>query len=332
MQLSSRHRESAIRGKHDARRGFTLIELLVVIAIIAMLAALLLPAVQRARESARRTSCLNNLKQLALAAHNYAEAHRTFPSGWITHPDADYDVQFGSAVTIPLGAAYNGIAQQVTFADWQVSSNWSWSAFMLPQMGETTINVNYLEPKDSTNNNLAIQVAVATYVCPSASLPSNRPPGLSAPAAPGLGYATYRGVMGTSPPTSAPAGTPTTNGIFYGDSDVSFRGIRDGEANTLLFGESLYGMWADGNSCCARVADDDGDNQPDRTSASGSAFDTYWDNNGTPPRYFGFGSWHDDLAQFALCDGSARPLAKNIDFAIFRALATRDGGERIGEF
>ena len=69
--------------RRTARRGFTLVELLVVMAIIAILIAILVPAVQQIRETARRTECLNNLKQLGIAAQNYLQAHQSFPSGWI---------------------------------------------------------------------------------------------------------------------------------------------------------------------------------------------------------------------------------------------------------
>lgn len=327
--------------RRQQRTGFTLIELLVVIAIIAALAALLLPAVQNARESARRTECVNNMKQIILATHSYAEAHRSFPSGIISDPTVANPppaIPLPEPAVIPMGApsaASGGVAPQVNIPDWAYSGEWGWASFILPQIGASTVNVNFLEKKDvSANNQDAIQVVIPTYLCPSRSYPNARPPAI--PPGQNLGgyaYLSYRGNTGTSPPPGAAAGTPTTNGMLYRDSSVTFRDIRDGETNTFCFGEGMFGYWGDGNSGLARMVDDNHDNLPEwgpdgaNPSASPSTMDTYL--NAMPNgHFFGFGSWHRDTSNFALSDGSVKSVSKTTDFRVMKAMCTRDGSER----
>ena len=316
MNRSRNHRYCRNSIPQPARRGFTLIELLVVIAIIALLAALLLPAVQQAREAARRTQCLNNLKQMALAAHNYLDAHKSFPSGWISTGGGSAVIgPFPEPIEVPLGTAAGGAPLGVTLTQWTMSDNWSWQAFMLPQMGATTVGLDFKSVKSTANNMQGIQVPIESYVCPSAGLAEARPGG--------LGYTNYRGCIGTSPGAGS---SLVTNGMLYGNSSISFKGVRDDSSQTLLIGETLMGFWGDGNSCCARFADDNADGQHDR----GNVFDTYWQSSGI--HFFGFGSWHSQSVHFCMADGSARAIGKNVDFRIMMALATRNGGERIPEF
>ncbi|MBX3442015.1 MAG: DUF1559 domain-containing protein [Planctomyces sp.] len=306
----------------SGRRGFTLIELLVVIAIIGLLVSLLMPAVQRAREAARRNACLNNMKQLGLASHNYLDAHRVFPSGWVEDdatPLCDLDVTpFTEPVSINLSAN-----QRVEIRDWAMGPYWGWHALMLPQMDQLTIQIDYMLRKHDANNWRMAQVPIETYVCPSASLPSSRPAN--------LGYTSYRGNMGWW--SQADPNAPLNNGVFYRNSSIADRDFTDGMSNTILFGESLFGgFWADNYACCARARDD-----IQAPSGAMLNFDTYWNaSTGTncpqPPNtihFFGFGSFHGDILNFTLADGSSRSVAKNLDTNVFRALCTRNGREPI---
>ncbi|MDB5343729.1 MAG: prepilin-type cleavage/methylation protein [Schlesneria sp.] len=295
-----------------ARRGFTLIELLVVIAIIAMLAALLLPAVQRAREAGRRTQCINNVRQLALAMHTYEGSSRCFPPGFIT-PAA------GSAQSAPLpepaqiSIMQTGQRSIATITDWVMPAEWGWHAFILSSMDQGTIELDYRQAKFGGNNQQFIQTKIDSYICPSAPLPQNRPSG--------WGYTTYRGSMGAYDTNQSTAGNPPTvpNGMLYQNSAVRMSDITDGTSNTILAGDSPYGFWGDAYSCCVRVWDDKG--HPD-------LFDAYWVVQGasnTNLQFFSFGGSHGDVSVFALCDGSTKSISKKIDANVFKAVATRNG-------
>jgi prepilin-type N-terminal cleavage/methylation domain-containing protein/prepilin-type processing-associated H-X9-DG protein len=215
---------------HAHPRGFTLIELLVVIAIIGMLIALLLPAVQAAREAARRAQCTNNLKQIALAAHNYESANGCFPMGtpvkvatygfgWIQAGDFD----FGHSLFVA----------------------------MLPQMEQAALyNAVNFSVNIELPENMTIQRAqISGLLCPSDpdATQIDTPTMWASYNGFQVAHGNYSGCTGTwAHWTFNPSSTPSLatlvaqdNGIFYVNSRTRIADVTDGTSNTILLGERI---------------------------------------------------------------------------------------------
>jgi prepilin-type N-terminal cleavage/methylation domain-containing protein/prepilin-type processing-associated H-X9-DG protein len=181
------------------RRGFTLIELLVVIAIIGVLIALLLPAVQSARESARRAQCTNNLKQLGIAMHSYHDQHQTLPPGRIR-----------SRVE-GLGLVYSAFAQILPQIEHQ------------PLFDSINFDLNADRGIGLLENDTARRTRVATFLCPSDTTTDFDEPSQSP--------INYQLNVGTRHPIR------DNTGVFFENSRVRFADIRDGTSQTAMLSE-----------------------------------------------------------------------------------------------
>ncbi len=216
-----------MKSMNRIRRAFTLIELLVVIAIIAVLIALLLPAVQNAREAARRTQCKNNLKQIGLALHNYHDTYRMFPSGWIAVDDTG------------APSAHEG------------TSGVGWATMILPYIEQANVYSQFNASLRLTDpaNAAFLRNQIASYKCPSDPQPeyfSLAEEGSGAILAK-LPIANYIGCFGTveldgceNAPGDLPVmadGTCKGDGIFYHNSSVRIASITDGTTYTFMVGE-----------------------------------------------------------------------------------------------
>lgn len=309
---------------HTIRRraGFTLVELLVVIAIIGVLVGLLLPAVQSAREAARRMQCSNNLKQIALAQHTYHDIHQSFATGFIRPPESE----------VPWGQLAN-------------KECWGWGALALPQIEQGNLHdmlgVTKYSLRDvlaGLNPQLALEAdrreALTTlipgYVCPSDAndglVHRNRhfnggegtqAGGLHQPG-PNQFRPAISNYMGSRGTRSGIQRSKDPQGVFHWKR-VAFRDVTDGTSNTFLVGER-------DNEFC-RSGTWIGIRNPRGAQHRGIYYNTADTrvplNSPDPPFLYsnkadgcgtGFSSMHPGGAQFAYCDGSVRFISDSIQY------------------
>jgi prepilin-type N-terminal cleavage/methylation domain-containing protein len=312
------------------RNGFTLVELLVVIAIIGILVALLLPAVQAAREASRRSQCSNNLKQLGLGVQNYASVYKAFPAG-------EYDCCWGT-----------------------------WLVSLLPFVEQSSLHEMYLRPGDmggpirygDAQNLPVTRTQIPVYTCPSDTVSAN------AAIYSGITFHNYLGNHGNTVLTRVNPYQGVTYGggpflaLYGGDPWVAsmpanerlrqvvrFQEVLDGLSNTLLFGETVQGQgndlrgfawWGGGAHFETFLAPNSW--SPDVLQGAGYCNSAIPANppctgvSGGNLECVAARSRHPTGVMTSLCDASVRFVSDSIDLNTWRALGSMQGGEVVGQY
>jgi prepilin-type N-terminal cleavage/methylation domain-containing protein/prepilin-type processing-associated H-X9-DG protein len=304
-------------GVDRRRRGFTLIELLVVIAIIAVLIALLLPAVQAAREAARRAQCVNNLKQLALAAMNYESSNGSFPQGTkfqLYTPSSG----FGAAGWVDA-SVWVQMTQYLEQGNVYNSWNQSLGIYQGVQLTITKVGITSLFCPSDPTAGVPVNIGNSYFDGP---MPQTNGFNVSY-----SNYAAMGGIWNSWPMNglaSFAATQPNSLGIFFNGSATKIAGITDGTSNTMLFAETAHGMIAKSDQPWWHhwFAGDHGDTEidamyppnPQKKYQEPGKTSTYYNCTGGVGIFFGSAtSFHPGGVNFAFADGSVHFLKDTIN-------------------
>jgi len=295
------------------RRAFTLVEVLVVIAIIGTLVALLLPAVQAAREASRRAQCANNLKQVGLALLNYEGTKKALPPG--------YESQFTSTGD-------------------DTGPGWGWCSFILPQMEEQAIFkvIDFKLPIEDPRNGVRV-ANISSFFCPTDSVPrvwqakSRDASGNPQQPICDVAASNYVGMYGTTEPGV------DGDGVFYRNSKTALKDITDGTSKTIAVGERAHQLgnatWVGSVTNAILFPEDENtQGQPHTEHSSGMVLGHAGE--GIGPGAAGgdvnqFYSLHGQGANFLFADGHVTFLSADMDYKTYRCMATRAGAETISE-
>jgi len=325
-------------------KAFTLVELMVVLAVIGILVSLTLPAIQAARESARKTHCRNNLRQIAVALQIYHDTHGTLPSGYIFSPPKSTPPITSSAPSSPSASAYESRRFDAPPPLPLILPNgpgWGWAALLLPFYEQSALSksIDFHLAVEDVSNADARESMIPTLVCPSDTVTGvfqvwNELNGPLARAASNSYAACFgsRGLMNTDPDTG--------NGLFQRNSRICYKDVPDGLSQTLAIGERAGWFartpWA-GVMTGGTVRTTPG--APVYTAIielSPAMVMARIGNrtlNSPLSEPYDFFSPHADIVFFVFADGSVQGLTSSTDLEVLHALATRDNGDVVtGKF